>query len=47
MLLKIHYYQYCTDMGVDMVEIDVRKTKDGHIVLMHDGSIDELQWEDL
>ena len=32
--------QYCIDMGVDMVEIDVRKTKDGHIVLMHDGSID-------
>lgn len=32
--------QYCIDMGVDMVEIDVRKTKDGHIVLMHDSSID-------
>lgn len=27
-------------MGVDMVEIDVRQTKDGHIVLMHDRSID-------
>lgn len=27
-------------MGVDMVEIDVRETKDGHLVLMHDKTID-------
>ena len=26
-------------MGVDMVEIDVRETKDGHLVLMHDDTI--------
>lgn len=26
----------CIDMGVDMVEIDLKKTKDGHLVLMHD-----------
>ncbi|TLX71801.1 glycerophosphodiester phosphodiesterase family protein [Labilibacter sediminis] len=32
--------QYCIDMGVDMVEIDVRETKDGHLVLMHDNTID-------
>ncbi|WP_434036342.1 glycerophosphodiester phosphodiesterase family protein [Formosa sp. 4Alg 33] len=32
--------QNCIDMGVDMVEIDVRKTKDGQLVLMHDTSID-------
>lgn len=31
--------QYCIDMGVDMVEIDVRETKDGHLVLMHDKTI--------
>lgn len=27
-------------IGVDIVEIDVRKTKDGHLVLMHDGTVD-------
>ncbi|GHT64613.1 glycerophosphoryl diester phosphodiesterase [Bacteroidia bacterium] len=27
-------------MGVDMVEIDIRMTKDGELVLMHDGTID-------
>lgn len=32
--------QNCIDMGVDMVEIDVRETKDGHLVLMHDNTID-------
>ena len=32
--------QNCIDMGVDMVEIDIRQTKDGHLVLMHDGTID-------
>ena len=32
--------QNCIDMGVDMVEIDVRETKDGHLVLMHDNSIE-------
>ena len=30
----------CIDMGVDMVEIDVRETKDGKLVLMHDVTID-------
>ncbi|MEM7657592.1 MAG: glycerophosphodiester phosphodiesterase family protein [Bacteroidota bacterium] len=32
--------QNCIHMGVDMVEIDVRETKDGVLVLMHDLSID-------
>ncbi|KJD31127.1 glycerophosphodiester phosphodiesterase [Tamlana nanhaiensis] len=32
--------QNCIDMGVDMVEIDVRETKDGELVLMHDSTID-------
>jgi glycerophosphoryl diester phosphodiesterase len=27
-------------MGVDMVEIDIRETKDGQLVLMHDSNID-------
>ncbi|GLB52977.1 glycerophosphoryl diester phosphodiesterase [Neptunitalea chrysea] len=30
----------CIAMGVDMVEIDVRKTKDGKLVLMHDSTVD-------
>lgn len=30
----------CIDMGVDMVEIDLKKTKDGVIILMHDKRID-------
>lgn len=28
--------EHCIDMGVDMVEIDLQKTLDGHLVLMHD-----------
>ena len=32
--------QNCIDMGVDMVEIDLKKTKDGYLVLMHDRTID-------
>lgn len=27
-------------MGVDIVEIDVRKTQDGQLVLMHDATVD-------
>lgn len=27
------------DMGVDIVEIDIQRTKDGHLVLMHDETI--------
>lgn len=32
--------EYAIAMGVDVVELDVRETKDGHLVLMHDTSID-------
>lgn len=32
--------QNCIDMGVDMVEIDIRMTKDSQLVLMHDATID-------
>lgn len=31
--------QNCINIGVDMVEIDIRQTKDGHLVLMHDKTI--------
>ncbi|MFC4094260.1 glycerophosphodiester phosphodiesterase family protein [Euzebyella saccharophila] len=30
----------CIELGVDIVEVDVRSTKDGHLVLMHDSSVD-------
>lgn len=30
----------CIKMGVDIVEIDVSKTKDGHLILMHDKTVD-------
>lgn len=32
--------QRCIDLGLDVVEIDVRLTKDGHLVLMHDLRVD-------
>ncbi|MBD0261025.1 MAG: glycerophosphodiester phosphodiesterase family protein [Cytophagales bacterium] len=32
--------QGCIDKGVDMVEIDVARTRDGHLVLMHDKTVD-------
>ena len=34
--------QDAIDMGVDMVEIDVRPTKDGHLVLAHDVDLGRL-----
>lgn len=30
----------CIEMGVDMIEIDLKKTKDNQLVLMHDQTID-------
>jgi glycerophosphoryl diester phosphodiesterase len=30
----------CFDQGFDFVEIDVRTTRDGHLVVMHDASVD-------
>ncbi len=30
----------CIAMGIDIVEVDVRKTKDGKLILMHDATID-------
>ena len=32
----------CIKIGVDMVEIDVRRTRDGVLVLMHDATIDRM-----
>lgn len=30
------------ELGVDMIEVDVQKTKDGHLVLMHDKTVDRM-----
>lgn len=37
---SIQAIENCIAMGVDMVEIDVRETKDGELVVMHDETID-------
>lgn len=37
---SIEAIEGCIQMGVDIVEIDIAKTKDGHLILMHDRKID-------
>jgi glycerophosphoryl diester phosphodiesterase len=32
--------QRCIDLGVDVIELDFRLTKDGHLVAMHDETVD-------
>lgn len=32
----------CVRLGVDMIEIDVRRSKDGHLMLMHDDTVDRM-----
>lgn len=32
--------QHCIDLGMDVVELDFRLTKDGHLVAMHDATVD-------
>lgn len=32
--------QRCIDMGLDIAEIDLRKTSDGHLIIMHDKTLD-------
>ena len=39
-------YQKAIDIGVDFVEIDVRITKDGHFVSVHNEKIDQYVLED-
>ena len=36
---SLQAYQNCIDMGVDMIEIDVHKTKDGILIIMHDETL--------
>jgi glycerophosphoryl diester phosphodiesterase len=33
-------YQAAVDLGVDFIEVDVRTSSDGHLVVMHDGTVD-------
>lgn len=37
---SLRAFQYAAQMGVDIVELDLKKTKDGVVVIMHDGTID-------
>jgi len=37
---SIQAIENCIKMGVDMVELDVRETKDGELILMHDSKLD-------
>lgn len=37
---SIQAIENCIAMGVDMVELDVQKTKDNHLVIMHDKRLD-------
>ncbi len=32
--------QRCIDLGLDIVEVDLRKTRDGHLILMHDKTLE-------
>jgi glycerophosphoryl diester phosphodiesterase len=43
---SIPAYQKAIDLGVDFVEIDVRITKDGHFVSVHNEEIDKYVLED-
>lgn len=49
--------QHAIDMGVDIIEIDIRQTKDGEFILMHDrtlerttngkGKVTDFSWDEL
>jgi len=37
---SLQAFKNCIAMGVDMIEIDLKKTKDNQLILMHDNTID-------
>ena len=37
---SLQAFKNCIDMGVDMVELDLKMTKDGQLVIMHDYTVD-------
>ena len=36
----IYTFQRAVELGVDVIEIDVHSTKDGHLVIIHDPTVD-------
>lgn len=36
----LYGFQQAVDLGVDILEMDVRSTKDGHLVVIHDATVD-------
>jgi len=36
----LHTFQHAADLGVDVLELDLRSTKDGHLVVIHDKTVD-------
>lgn len=36
----LHTFQHAADLGVDVLELDLRSTKDGHLVVIHDETVD-------
>ena len=37
---SLHSLQLCIEKGYDIIECDLKKSKDGHLIIMHDKSID-------
>ena len=37
---SIQAFKNCIDMGVDMVELDLKKTKDNQLIILHDATLD-------
>lgn len=37
---SLQAFQNCIDMGVDMVELDLKRTSDGVLIIMHDKTLD-------
>jgi glycerophosphoryl diester phosphodiesterase len=36
----LYTFQHAADLGVDVLELDLRSTKDGHLVVIHDKTVD-------
>lgn len=37
---SLEAFQSCVDMGVNMIELDLNKTKDGKLIILHDRTLD-------
>lgn len=38
----VYTFQKAVDLGVDVIEIDIRSTKDSQLVIMHDSTVDRI-----